>query len=35
MTMMEDGLKDLQAGGTKVRDLAEVVAEGLLSESAL
>ncbi|HBA88192.1 MAG TPA: electron transfer flavoprotein [Geobacter sp.] len=29
MTMMEDGLKDLQAGGTRVRDLAEVVAEGL------
>jgi Fe-S oxidoreductase len=29
MTMMEDGLKDLQAGKTKVRDLAEVVAEGL------
>jgi Fe-S oxidoreductase len=29
MTMMEDGLKDLQAAGTKVRDLAEVVAEGL------
>ena len=29
MTMMEDGLKDMQAGGVKVRDLAEVVAEGL------
>ena len=29
MTMIEDGLKDLQAGGTRVRDLAEVVAEGL------
>ena len=29
MTMLEDGLKDLQAGATKVRDLAEVVAEGL------
>jgi Fe-S oxidoreductase len=29
MTMMEDGLKDLQAGAVKVRDLAEVVAEGL------
>lgn len=29
MTMLEDGLKDLQAGRTKVRDIAEVVAEGL------
>ena len=29
MTMMEDGLKDLQAAGTRVKDLAEVVAEGL------
>jgi len=29
MTMMEDGLKDLQHAGTKVRDLAEVIAEGL------
>lgn len=29
MTMMEDGLKDLQGGNTKVKDLAEVVAEGL------
>jgi len=29
MTMLEDGLKDLQAGNTKVRDLAEVIAEGL------
>lgn len=29
MTMLEDGLKDLQAGSVKVRDLAEVVAEGL------
>ncbi|HEY5513766.1 MAG TPA: (Fe-S)-binding protein [Geomonas sp.] len=29
MTMMEDGLKDLQAAGVRVRDLAEVVAEGL------
>ncbi|HBG06781.1 MAG: electron transfer flavoprotein [Geobacteraceae bacterium GWC2_58_44] len=29
MTMMEDGLKDLQANGIRVRDLAEVVAEGL------
>ncbi|RII26782.1 MAG: electron transfer flavoprotein [Geobacter sp.] len=29
MTMFEDGLKDRQAGQTKVRDIAEVVAEGL------
>jgi Fe-S oxidoreductase len=29
MTMFEDGLKDKQAGQTRVRDLAEVVAEGL------
>jgi len=29
MTMMEDGLKDLQASGTVVKELAEVVAEGL------
>ena len=29
MTMMEDGLKDLQAGSVRVRDLAEVVAEGI------
>ena len=29
MTMMEDGLKDKQAGETRVRDVAEVVAEGL------
>ncbi len=29
MTMMEDGLKDLQADGTRVKDIAEVVAEGL------
>lgn len=29
MTMMEDGLKDLQVGSAKVRDLSEVVAEGL------
>jgi len=29
MTMMEDGLKDLQAGGIRVRELAEVVAQGL------
>ncbi len=29
MTMFEDGLKDRQAGETKVRDIAEVVAEGL------
>ncbi len=29
MTMFEDGLKDRQAGETKVRDVAEVVAEGL------
>jgi Fe-S oxidoreductase len=31
MTMLEDGLKDLQAGETRVRDIAEVVAEGLRS----
>jgi len=29
LTMFEDGLKDQQAGQTRVRDLAEVVAEGL------
>jgi Fe-S oxidoreductase len=29
MTMFEDGLKDRQAGETRVRDIAEVVAEGL------
>ncbi|MBJ6802592.1 heterodisulfide reductase-related iron-sulfur binding cluster [Geomonas propionica] len=29
LTMMEDGLKDLQGGSVKVKDLAEVVAEGL------
>jgi len=29
MTMMEDGLKDCSSGGTKVRDIAELVAEGL------
>ncbi|HBA88004.1 MAG TPA: electron transfer flavoprotein [Geobacter sp.] len=34
MTMIEDGLKDLQAGGTRVRELAEVVAEGLRKVSS-
>jgi len=29
MTMMEDGLKDLKASATRVKDIAEVVAEGL------
>jgi len=29
MTMFMDGLKDKQAGETRVRDIAEVVAEGL------
>ncbi|WP_243374242.1 (Fe-S)-binding protein [Geotalea sp. SG265] len=29
MTMMEDALKDRQAAGTCVRDIAEIVAEGL------
>ncbi|MBT1076251.1 (Fe-S)-binding protein [Geobacter grbiciae] len=29
MTMFEDGLKDKQAGQTKVRDIAEVVAEAM------
>lgn len=29
MTMLEDGLKDRQTGETRVRDIAEVVAEGL------
>ncbi len=29
MTMLEDGLKDEQAGQVRVRDVAEVVAEGL------
>ncbi len=31
MTMLEDGLKDRQAGQTRVRDIAELVAEGLRS----
>lgn len=31
MTMLEDGLKDLQADSTRVRDLAEVIAEGVRS----
>jgi Fe-S oxidoreductase len=31
MTMFEDGLKDKQAGHVRVRDIAEVVAEGLRS----
>ncbi len=30
MTMMEDGLKDRGAGNVKVRDVVEVLAEGLL-----
>ncbi len=29
MTMFEDGLKDRQASGVRVRDIAEVVAEGM------
>jgi hypothetical protein len=29
MTMMEDGLKDRSSGGTKVKDIAELVVEGL------
>ncbi len=29
LTMFEDGLKDLHAGETRVRDIAEVVAEGM------
>ena len=29
MTMMEDGLKDRGAGQVRVRDIAEVVADGL------
>ncbi|AJE02741.1 (Fe-S)-binding protein [Geobacter pickeringii] len=33
MTMLEDGLKDRQAGQTRVRDIAEVVAEGLRKEA--
>lgn len=32
MTMIEDGLKDRQAGKTRVRDIAEVVAEGLRTD---
>jgi len=32
MTMFEDGLKDKQAGQTKVRDVAEIVAEGLMKQ---
>ena len=30
MTMLEDGLKDLGAETTRVKDIAEVVAEGLV-----
>ncbi len=33
MTMMEDGLKDMQSGQTRVKDIAEVVAEGLRAVS--
>jgi hypothetical protein len=33
MTMMEDGLKDRGAGHVRVRDIAEVVAEGLRTAS--
>jgi Fe-S oxidoreductase len=29
MTMFEDGVKDVNAGGVRIRDIAEVVAEGL------
>ena len=29
MTMIEDGLKDRQSTGTRVRDIAELVAEGM------
>lgn len=29
LTMLEDGLKDKQATGTRIKDIAEVVAEGL------
>ncbi len=29
MTMMEDGLKDRSSGGTKVKDIAELVVEGM------
>jgi Fe-S oxidoreductase len=29
LTMFEDGLKDLQQGGVRVKDIAEVVAEGV------
>jgi len=34
MTMMEDGLKDKGAGHVRVRDVVEVVAEGLLHKGA-
>jgi Fe-S oxidoreductase len=34
MTMMEDGLKDRGAGHVRVRDIAEVVAEGLRGASS-
>jgi len=33
MTMIEDGLKDRGAGAVRVRDVAEVVAEGLLRKA--
>ena len=34
LTMFEDGLKDKEAGGTKVKDIAEVVAEALRSKAS-
>ncbi len=34
MTMFEDGLKDVNAGSVKVRDIAEVVAEAVLRNEA-
>jgi Fe-S oxidoreductase len=34
MTMFEDGLKDVNAGSVKVRDIAEVVAEAVLRKAA-
>ncbi len=35
LTMFADGLKDRQAGRTRVKDIAEVVAEGLRPRTSM
>ena len=35
MTMFEDGLKDVNAGSVRVKDIAEVVAEAVLRQDAI